>query len=255
MTGTASCKTPELVDFHCHLDLYDDHEALIAECERARVAALAVTTTPKAWQRNCQLTAGCRYVRVALGLHPQLASERGDELPLFERLLSGTRYVGEVGLDAGPRFYRSIQEQERVFERILLCCAEQGEKILTVHSVRAVKRVLDQIEKNLPPDRGRVILHWFTGTLAEARRAVDLGCYFSVNIEMTRIPKHLATIASLPLNTILTESDGPFISLNERSIRPCDVRLISNKLGTALGLSEEEMRKIIISNFSRLVSF
>src|SRR5687768_17992867 len=41
-----------MIDFHCHLDLYPDHAAAVAECERGRIYTLAVTTTPKAWPRS-----------------------------------------------------------------------------------------------------------------------------------------------------------------------------------------------------------
>ena len=71
---------PQWVDFHCHLDLYPNHSALIRECEISRVATLAVTTTPKAWMRNRELTSDSPYVRVALGLHPQLIAEREHEI-------------------------------------------------------------------------------------------------------------------------------------------------------------------------------
>lgn len=144
--------------------------ALIAECDRERVATLAVTITPRAWTRNRELAADAHHVRVALGLHPQLVAEREAEVALFERHLSEARYAGEVGLDAGPRFYASFAAQERVFERILRLCAEQGGKILTVHSVRAVAKVLGHIERTLPSDATQVVLHKFTGTPAEARR-------------------------------------------------------------------------------------
>ena len=177
---------PRWVDFHCHLDLYPDHEQLIRECDDAAIATLAVTTTPKAWARNVEMATGARHVRVALGLHPQLVAEREAEVELFAGLLSEARYVGEIGLDAGPRFYKSFDAQKRAFERILRMCAEQGGKILTVHSVRATAQVLQHLERFLPVDRGQVVLHWFTGSAAEARRAADLGCYFSVNSEMVR---------------------------------------------------------------------
>lgn len=78
---------PKWVDFHCHLDLYPNHEALIRECDREGVATLAVTTTPKAWARNQELASTSKHVRVALGLHPQLVAEREGEVALFERLL------------------------------------------------------------------------------------------------------------------------------------------------------------------------
>jgi TatD DNase family protein len=214
---------PRWVDLHVHLDLYKDHARLIAECDRAGVATLAVTTTPKAWPRNRELAQGSRHVRVALGLHPQLVAERAGELALFEHLLPEARYVGEVGLDAGPRFYRSFPEQERIFDRVLRLCAEQGGKILTVHSVRAVGKVLGHIERQFPTSRGRVVLHWFTGTASEARRAADLGCYFSINAEMLRSPKHRELVGKLPVDRLLTETDGPFVERDGRPARPVDV--------------------------------
>ncbi|WP_232916157.1 TatD family hydrolase [Pseudomonas viridiflava] len=45
---------------------------------------------------------------------------------------------------------------------------------------------MGHIERCLPPDRGKVVLHWFTVSISEARRALDLGCYFSVNVEMLK---------------------------------------------------------------------
>ncbi|MGY2990334.1 MULTISPECIES: Qat anti-phage system TatD family nuclease QatD [unclassified Bradyrhizobium] len=242
------------VDFHCHLDLYKDHVALIAECDHERVATLAVTTTPKAWLRNRELAARSDHVRVALGLHPQLFDERESELPLLEHYLRDARYVGEIGLDAGPRFYRSFPAQERVFVRILRACADQGGKVLTVHSVRAVGKVLGHVERELPPDRSRVVLHWFTGTAAEARRAVALGCYFSVSGEMLRSPKHRQLVAGLPADRLITETDGPFVEVEGRPMRPRDVAQTVAELALLRGVSIEAMKSAILNNLRKLLN-
>lgn len=247
-------RTPRLVDFHCHLDLYPDHVALIRECDREAVATLAVTTTPKAWPRNRDLAQESTHVRVALGLHPQLVAEREAELQLFERFLPETRYVGEVGLDAGPRFYSSFVAQERVFARVLALCAEQGDKILTLHSVRAVVKVLDSLDRNLPPDRGRVVLHWFTGTAAEARRASERGCYFSVNSEMLRSPKHRQLLVKLPPDRLLTETDGPFVISEGLPVRPRAVAQTVADLAKLRGETAEAMALRIVSNLRALVT-
>jgi TatD DNase family protein len=241
------------VDFHCHLDLYPDHEAAIARAEAARIYTLTVTTTPKAWPRNHELTQHMRYVRAALGLHPQLVAERAAELPLWERHLAETRYVGEVGLDAGPRFYKSLEAQRHVFQRVLERCAEAGGKILTVHSVRSVPAVLDMIEAHLPRERGSVVLHWFTGSKSDALRAASLGCYFSVNAEMTRAHRGRELIGTLPRDRILTETDGPFTQVAGRPAEPSDAAAVAAAVGHSLGLSPEAMRDIILSNLRTLL--
>lgn len=253
MTSTKSNR-PMWVDFHCHLDLYKDHAALISECDEAKVATLTVTTTPKAWARNREMAEKSNFVRVALGLHPQLVAERESELELFERLLEQSRYVGEVGLDAGPRFYKSFEAQERVFTRILQACAEQGGKILTVHSVRTVSKVLAHVEKLLSPDRGRVVMHWFTGSASEARRAAQLGCYFSINSQMLKSPAQQKMVASLPRDRLLTETDGPFVIEAGKPIRPRDVSFTVNELAKLYDLSPSEMARQIVRNLGELVS-
>lgn len=241
------------VDFHCHLDLYPDHEAAIAKAEAACIYTLTVTTTPKAWTRNRELTRGTHYVRAALGLHPQLVSARADELPLWERHLQETRYVGEIGLDAGPRFYKSLEAQKNVFRNVLERCAEAGGKILTVHSVRSAREVLDMIERYLPQDRGAVVLHWFTGSNSEARRAADLGCYFSINAEMTNSDRGRALVANLPLDRILTETDGPFTCIDGRPAEPTDISLTTDAIARVRNVSANELAKAVQNNLRILL--
>ncbi|GAD58535.1 TatD family hydrolase [Brevundimonas sp. BAL450] len=245
---------PRLIDFHCHLDLYPDQAKMIAECERQGVVTLAVTTTPKAWSRNVELAEGSRNVRVALGLHPQVIAERKSEIAMWERLLPEAKYVGEVGLDAGPRFYKSFEDQTAVFDRVLSACAEAGGKILTIHSVRAVGQVLGHLERRLPPDRGRAVMHWFTGSKSEARRAVDQGCYFSINSQMLIQERHRELVASLPLNRLLTETDGPFTQTAGRPSKPSDVADLISPLASLRGVTAESLRQTLLNNLRLLVT-
>src|SRR3569623_1505541 len=130
-----------LIDFHCHLDLYPDLETEVRRCEAGRIFTLAVTTTPAAWSRNHETTRKTKYVRAALGRQPQLVAERPGDLKLWKEFLQQARYVGEVGLVAGPRFYRSWDAQRETFDEFLIACAKAGEKILSLHSVRAGRAV------------------------------------------------------------------------------------------------------------------
>lgn len=246
---------PRFVDFHCHLDLYPDLEKLVRECEQAEVFTLAVTTTPRAWPRNNALAAKTTYVRAALGLHPQLVSERAGELSLWQEYLPDARYVGEIGLDAGPRFYKSFELQKHVLEKILRASAERGGKILTLHSIRAATAVLDMLEAHFPASRGKAVLHWFTGTKAEAQRACDLGCYFSINRAMLKNYRHRNMVAALPLDRLLTETDGPFTEASAGSpAHPKDVTRTVKELAEARSTSFEELAAAIQTNLRHLVS-
>lgn len=250
MTKTPSFKG---VDFHCHLDLYPDHAAAIAAAEAASIYTLTVTTTPKAWPRNRDLTQGLRYVRAALGLHPQLVAERANELTEWERYLPEARYIGEVGLDAGPRFYKSLDTQKRVFRAVLECCATAGGKVLSVHSVRSASAVLDMIETYLPPVCGKVVLHWFTGSRAEARRAAAFGCYFSINAEMARNERGRALIADLPSDRLLTETDGPFTKTKDQPTCPVDVNFAVEFIANIRGTTPTVIGETVFANLRALL--
>ena len=246
--------TTGLVDFHCHLDLYPDHAVAVRNADAAGVFTLAVTTTPRAWPRNHELAQCTKHVRAALGLHPQLVAERENEIELWDRYLSETRYVGEVGLDAGPRFFKSLDAQKRVFQHVLQRCAEAGGKIITTHSIRSAKPVLDLVEAYLQPERGKIVLHWFTGTLSEAKRALELGCYFSINAGMLDKERHVAMVQTIPLDRILTETDGPFTRTGERPSQPVDVAIVVEALGRLRGMQAAEMADVIRGNLRALLA-
>ena len=243
---------PSYVDFHTHLDLYPDLEAAIRQCDDRRTATLTVTTTPRAFARNRELAGDSAFVRVALGLHPQLIADRAGELEMLERLLPTTRYVGEVGLDAGPRHYHSFDLQKRVFGAILRLCAKAGDKILSVHSVRSGKQVLDLVEECLPEGRGTVVLHWFSGSAKDARRGADMGCYYSVNEQMLASLNGRKVLAEIPEDRLLTETDGPFVKRGDEAIGAGDVRRAVALIAELTGRSSAAMRRQITANLRSL---
>ena len=241
------------VDFHCHLDLFSDYESAVASAERARVVTLSVTTTPRAWPRNVESTRGSRFVLPALGFHPQLVGERALEISEWERYLPQARFVGEVGLDAGPKFFQSLAIQREIFRAILQRCAIAGGRVLTVHSARSSSTVLDMIEAYLPANRGTVVLHWFTGTPSEVRRASSLGCFFSVNARMAQSERGRKVVSEIPSDRLLTETDGPFTTTNGRPTCPHDVGFAVKAIAAIRQVSEEAIAEVVQANAGKLL--
>lgn len=227
-------------DFHCHIDLHPDPPSLIASCEKERIAVLAVTTTPKAWSQNKLWTQHSDYVHAAAGLHPELVGERYREAGLLEELIGECRLIGEVGLDGSPQHRSSYEKQKDVFSRVLRKSQIHGGRVLTIHSRRAARDVCDLIEKHSEPDNVLCILHWFSGSLAESRRAAKAGCYFSVNAAMLKSDRGRALIQDIPSDRLLTETDSPFMSIDRRKSSPLDS---INIFADLAGLLEEEVRE------------
>ena len=239
------------IDLHCHLDLYPDFEAAVNACEQQEIYTIAVTTIPGAWPKNKELSENKKFVRSALGLHPQLASDKNSNIEIWDRYFPEAKYIGEIGLDASPRFYSSFEKQQQNFTHVLQRCAEVGGKILSVHSVRTAKIVLDNIANLRTNRNNKIILHWFTGTASEAKKAVDLGCYFSVNIAMLQSLRSKDILASIPIERLLTETDGPFVNENDHPINPGSVQSCIEILARHFQLSSEQMKDVVFQNFSK----
>lgn len=239
-----------MIDFHCHLDLYPDPRAITQECVRRGLYVLSVTTTPSAWTGTSALAQQAPRIRTALGLHPQVAHERKGELPLFERLIKEVRYVGEIGLDGGTEYRRHWDVQLSVFTRVLEVCTGEGGRILTIHSRRAAAQVLTQLEKY--PAAGTPILHWFSGTQAELKRAIAIGCWFSVGPTMLSSDKGRALAAKMPKERVLLESDGPFARLDGRPALPWDTEGSIDTLATVWEEAAQSVRQRLLVNLRTL---
>ena len=193
-----------------------------------------------------------RRIRVALGLHPQLAHERRTEIDLFDSLLQNSRYVGEIGLDGGPELKPYWADQTYVFEHILSACRSAGGRIMTIHSRRAIAAVLDRLEKYR--DAGVPILHWYSGGYRDLTRAIDLGCWFSVGPAMLAGEKGRDLVSRMPRDRILTETDGPFATLDGRSAYPWDVGEAIVALADLWAIDRDHVEARLLDNLRRLSS-
>ena len=239
-----------MIDFHCHLDLYADPVAVRDECQRRGLYLLSVTTTPSAWKKTAELGANGKRVRTALGLHPQLAQQRMGELALFDELLPAARYVGEIGLDGSAEFRSQWQGQGKTFEHILRRCSDAGGRIMSIHSRRASREVLDALEAF--PNAGTPVLHWFSGSPRDLDRAVTLGCWFSVGPGMLAGQRGRSLVMRMPRQRVVTESDGPFAQVNGESVMPWIVEGAIRDIAQLWNLPAESTEQVIHNNFRNL---
>ncbi len=240
-----------MMDLHCHVDLYPDHNKVINDIQRSGYYVLSVTTVPSAFKGTKDLTSGLTNCRTALGLHPQLAHKRHEELSLFDSLLNQTRYIGEIGLDGSKNYAEHMEIQQVVFEHILNRCCEYHDKILTIHSLNAVDKVLELLSAY--PKAGKPILHWFLATKKQINKAVDIGCYFSIGPAMLNSARAKKVISWLPSDRILLETDGPFAKTKGRASLPSDVELVVQYLSEIWKKPIKSINIILKSNLKKLV--
>jgi TatD DNase family protein len=241
-------QTP-FIDAHCHIDLYDRPQEIVAEAEHGHIYTIAVTNAPSVFAHTENLCAMTKYVRPALGLHPELVSTHAGEIDLFRSILSRTKYVGEIGLDYTTPDEKVRQLQRSVFSSVVACVNEHADKILTVHSRRAARDVIACLQGI----KAKVILHWFSGTKKDADRAALAGFYFSINLAMLRSDRGRALVMGIPKEQLLTETDGPFVQHGTEQASPAHIA------HTILGLADlwaeppEQVQARVFQTFRRLL--
>lgn len=241
-----------MIDFHCHIDLFPDPAALIREIDAAGIYVLAVTTTPKSWKHLKVLLKESKRIRSAIGLHPELVASRAAEVEEVCSIMPETKYVGEIGIDGSPENKSSLALQEEIFQTIIKRAAELGGKIMSIHSRRAARRVLDALSRH--PNHGIAVLHWFSGSKKELDNAIELNCWFSVGPAMLAGEKGRELVSQMPRNRLLTESDGPFAQIKSGTVTPSSMPLAEEALSSIWKSSITETRDQLALNFRRLVS-
>ena len=261
----------ELVDTHCHLNFARYDADLLAVLARAKAAGVRRSIIPAvdiAGSREivalCTKWGECYG---AVGVHPNSSADcYGERLVSTLRemeVLASTCHIlaiGEIGLD----FYRDHAEpaqQERVL-RAQLRLAAQLELPVILHNRDATATLLPILEEwaaELPaPLRERAgVLHSFSGEWSNAERALAAGFYLGFSGPLT-YPSTAAlrrVAARAPLERILLETDGPFLTpAPHRGKRnePAYIAPIATRLASIRGVSLAEIATATTANAERL---
>lgn len=199
-----------MIDTHCHFDMMPKPEAYIRQRELVGDIVIGMTNLPSHFQMGQPHLKGYKHIRLALGMHPLLATERKIEVPLFKRLVDQTSYIGEIGLDFSKEGYATKDDQIEVLHE-LLSAIRGKKKIVSVHSRKAEKELLALLCEY---EIENVVFHWYSGPVDLIPAILAQGYYFSVNEAMCRSRNGRYIIESIPKEKVLTETDSPY---NERT--------------------------------------
>ena len=221
--------TKHLYDTHFHLDLQKDKPKAIETITKNGIYTIAMTNLPDLYQKEVSLY-GQKYIRIALGFHPELVHEYPNKIPLMWKHLAEARYIGEVGLDFTDKSH--TKEQISFFSELIARCKNDSNKIISIHSRGAENEILDIIGTNF---KFTPILHWYSGTMGNLRKVCDRGYYFSVNSSMIRTKKFAQMMEYIPNDKILLETDSPFTSnkiSHVESLKNVNEFLVSHRINS-----------------------
>lgn len=236
-----------LIDTHFHLDYYKNHQEVYTGINKMRQYTLCMTNSPGIYASCKRMYQETKYLKFALGFHPQEASLTERDFISFIHLVDQTNYVGEVGLDFSKSSYLSQSRQYDYFEKIVKICAEKN-KLMSIH-LRKSEEVAISILKDFYPHK--CIVHWFTGTNEQMELLLELGCYFSINSNMVNNGKCCEKLKLVPESRILIESDGPFTKIRGRKYTFDALYDVYEQV--AQFYNSPDLIKTVYSNFRKLL--
>ncbi|MFA6177832.1 MAG: TatD family hydrolase [Candidatus Paceibacterota bacterium] len=274
--------TPKYIDIHSHVNFKvfkEDGEAVIRR-------ALDNDT----WMINVgsQFSTSKRAIEIAhkylegvyaiVGLHPIHLEEsyhddeevggegfmtRVEEFnkDAYRELLKDPKVVaiGECGLDYFHCSSEAIEKQKETFREHVSLSKETG-KPLMLHvrnnpkdsSLNAYQDVLE-ILKEFTGVRGNV--HFFAGTLEDAKAFIDVGFTLSFTGVITFTHDYDEVIRNTPLDMIMSETDSPYVApvpYRGKRNEPVYVKEIVKKIAEIKNLTEPEVREAIFANAKNL---
>ena len=282
---------PKYIDIHAHTNfkVFDaDRDAVLSRAQNGNTWVINIGTQFDTSKKAAEMTNEYEGVYATIGLHPihtgasfhdesELGSEgveftsRGEifDKDKYRELANNKKVVGigECGLDYYHMDEGSIEKQKVAFiaqvelaselDLPLMLHIRNNEEDLNRNAYADVLGILKKY-KNL-----KGVIHFFAGTLSDARAFIDFGFYISfagvITYKPKKNPKRLInyeeTIRALPLARIMADTDSPYVApvpYRGQRNEPVYVEEIVKKIAEIKGLTEEETAATILANAKNL---
>jgi TatD DNase family protein len=261
---------PKYIDVHCHVQFdedYPDAEEVIARMREREVGGIVVGVDLESSQKAVVLAEKHGHLWASVGLHPNDNTSEVFDLEAYRALAVHPKVVaiGECGLD----YFRTIPTAENKAIQVARLTAQielaaSVDKSLIIHSrpskgtqdaYQDLIAILTEAKQKYPNLRGDI--HFFVGGVAEAQALTALGFTISFTAVITFARDYDEVIRSIPLTSILSETDAPYVApASRRGQRndPLAVEEVVAKIAMVRGEDTEQVRATLVANAERLFS-
>lgn len=256
-------------DAHCHIqfDQYaHDANELIVKMGSESVGGIVVGVDEESSKKAVALAEKYEYLYASVGLHPNHAPDEFFETEIYRRLANHPKVIaiGECGLD----FFRPTEvndevknAQKEIFKKHIALAVELDKPLIiharpskgTQDAYQELISILKEAKTVYPNLCGDI--HFFVGGLAEAQALIALDFTISFTAVITFARDYDEVIRSVPLTSILSETDSPYLApASRRGQRndPLAIHEIIEKIAEIRGEEFETVRQAVLVTARRL---
>lgn len=257
------------IDAHCHIQFeqYDaDREELIERMREQGVAGVVIGCDLESSRKAVALAEQYEHLYASVGLHPNHADEEVFDTSAYRELAQSPKVVaiGECGLD----YFRPIdvnddvkEKQKEIFKKHVALAGELDKPLIlhprpskgTQDAYHDIIALLQEAKNTCPKLRGDS--HFFVSGEAEAAALIALDFTVSFTAVITFARDYDAVIRSVPLTSILAETDSPYVApVSRRGQRndPLAVIEVAEKIASIRGEDSETVRTTLLTNTRKL---
>lgn len=208
------------IDAHSHLDFFEENiEDAIVDINKNKILTLAMSMDIESYTKNKEYSNKSKYIKPCFGIHPWSAHKVDENLEANIPYIEESEIIGEIGLDY-------VWAEEEVYN--------------------ALKKY----------NYNKAIVHWYSGDLDILDKYIELGCYFTISVDIGYSDATYKILDKLPNERLLVETDGPTALkwVNGQYGYPSIIKSVVKKISDYKNIDVDELSKIIESNYNRLLS-
>ncbi|PJE73804.1 MAG: hydrolase TatD [Candidatus Terrybacteria bacterium CG10_big_fil_rev_8_21_14_0_10_41_10] len=276
---------PKLIDTHTHVNFSafkNDGKEVIKRALDEDVWIINVGSQANTSERAVKIANEYdEGVYAAVGLHPAHLEEQeidyeeeGNKInyksrveefdeDFYLKLARDDKVVaiGECGLDfqrtknqASEKLEaESLKEKQKEVFIKHLELANKINKPIIIHCRNAHDDLLKILRLAVKPPSG--VMHFFTGTLEQAEKYIELGFYISFSGVITFTDAYDEVVRNIPSDRILVETDAPYVSPKPhrgKRNEPAYVKYAAQKIADLRGVSFDEIAAQTTENARKL---
>lgn len=253
----------ELVDTHCHIPLGDEGIGAIERARAAGVTKMICVGTDVQTSRDALALAATApgEIYATVGLHPHDAKLGPAGLTdLVDDALRNNPAtlvaIGECGLDYFYEYSPKELQQSIFVNQIDI--AKKNNLALVIHTRDAWDDTFSILRNETAPER--TVVHCFTGSIVEARIALEQGFYLSFSGIVTfKKSEELREAAKFcPMDRLLIETDSPYLApmpFRGKPNEPAYVSTIAKFISDLKNVPVDEFASAIQTNAQMVFRF
>ena len=262
-------------DAHAHVqfDAFDgDRRGVIEEMRNREVGAIMVGVDRESSKNAVTLANEHEHLTASIGLHPNDVLLEEFDTEFFTTLGQEVKVVaiGECGLDYYRLFddvtteeARDVIEKQKELFRKHVALAIELDKPLIIHArpskgtQNAYEDVIGILQeyKEKHAEKLRGDIHFFVGGQKEADALIHLGFTLSFTAVLTFTKDYDEVVRHIPLTSILSETDAPYIAPEGRRGKRNDPLAVIDVVSAIARIREEDpeiVRKTLLENAYRV---